>query len=56
MWPTPDAGLRYEPVRAGDFEALLALRIRALQPSLEALGRFSPERARDARVGSIRAA
>ncbi len=36
-----------QPVRADDFESLLALRIRAMQPSLQALGRFDPERARE---------
>lgn len=36
----------FAPVAAGDFEALLALRIRAMRPSLDALGRFDPERAR----------
>ena len=36
-----------EPVLATDFEALLALRIRAMRPSLERLGRFDPERARE---------
>jgi GNAT superfamily N-acetyltransferase len=40
------------PVAATDFEALLALRIRAMQPSLEALGRFDPQRARE-RFASI---
>ncbi len=46
MWPRLDEGLRLAPVAAGDFEALLALRIRAMRPGLEALGRFDPERAR----------
>ncbi|MCU6434291.1 GNAT family N-acetyltransferase [Undibacterium sp. Jales W-56] len=32
---------------ANDFEELLALRIRAMQPSLERLGRFDPQRARE---------
>lgn len=36
-----------QPVVAADFEALLALRVRAMQPSLQALGRFNPERARE---------
>jgi GNAT superfamily N-acetyltransferase len=45
-WPTPDEGPRFEPVQAADFEAMVALRIRAMRPSLEALGRFDPERAR----------
>ncbi len=50
MWPWGEAdtgtALRYEAVAAGDFEALLALRLRAMRPSLEALGRFDPERGR----------
>jgi len=36
-----------EPVSESDFEALLALRIEAMRPSLEHLGRFDPQRARD---------
>ncbi len=46
MWPCPDDGPQLEPVQPADFEALVALRIRAMQPSLEALGRFDPARAR----------
>lgn len=46
MWPQPDDGPHLEPVKAADFEALAGLRIRAMRPSLEALGRFDPERAR----------
>ena len=46
------AGLSLQPVAAADFEALLALRMRAMQPSLEALGRFDPQRARE-RFASI---
>lgn len=34
------------PARADEFEALLALRIAAMQESLERIGRFDPERAR----------
>lgn len=45
-WPEPGDSLRLEPVAAADFEAMVALRIRAMRPSLEALGRFDPERAR----------
>jgi GNAT superfamily N-acetyltransferase len=41
------APYRLEPVRHQDFESLLALRIRALRPSLERLGRFDPDRARE---------
>lgn len=36
----------YQPAQAQDFEALLALRIRAMRPSLERIGRFDPARAR----------
>jgi GNAT superfamily N-acetyltransferase len=46
-WPEPGASLRLEPVAAADFEAMAALRIRAMRPSLEALGRFDPTRARE---------
>ena len=35
------------PVAAEDFEAMLALRIEALRESLERLGRFDPQRARE---------
>jgi len=38
--------LHYLPACEDDFEALLALRIAAMRPSLEALGRYDPERAR----------
>lgn len=39
--------LTFEPVAAGDFEPMLALRIAALRESLERLGRFDPARARE---------
>ena len=39
--------LQLQPVVAADFDALLALRVRAMRPSLEALGRFDPDRARE---------
>jgi len=35
-----------EPVDPSDFDALVALRIAAMQESLERIGRFDPERAR----------
>lgn len=35
-----------EPAQAGDFEALLALRLRAMRESLERLGRYDEQRAR----------
>ncbi|MGB1239243.1 MAG: GNAT family N-acetyltransferase [Pseudomonadales bacterium] len=38
--------LDYEWAQASDAQALVELRIRAMQPSLEAVGRFDPERAR----------
>ncbi|MDP3610758.1 MAG: GNAT family N-acetyltransferase [Rubrivivax sp.] len=44
---TPDSRLSLQPALAADFDLLLALRIRAMQPSLQALGRFDPERARE---------
>ncbi len=47
MWPVLDAGPSLQPAAAADFEALLELRVRAMRPSLEALGRFEPERARE---------
>jgi hypothetical protein len=46
MWPAAYDSPRLEPAAAADFESLLALRIRAMGPSLEALGRCSRERAR----------
>ena len=47
MRPEPNADLTLAPAAAGDFEALLVLRISAMQPSLQALGRFDPARARE---------
>jgi len=47
MWPTAEDELSLLPATAQDFDALLALRIRAMQPSLEALGRFDAARARE---------
>jgi GNAT superfamily N-acetyltransferase len=47
MWFEPGKGPQLQPVVPADFEALLALRIRAMQPSLEAIGRFEPARARE---------
>ncbi len=41
------------PCQATDFEAVLALRLQAMRPSLEALGRFSPERARERLVATF---
>ena len=43
----PPEGFALETAQAGDFEALLALRIRAMRESLEHLGRFDPARARE---------
>ncbi len=40
------ADIRFEAVGEEHFEALLAVRIAAMRPSLERLGRFDPERAR----------
>lgn len=45
--PTPADGFALETARADDFEALHALRLRAMRESLEALGRFDERRARE---------
>ena len=44
--PTP-SGLSLTPAGEGDFEALLALRMAAMRESLERVGRFDPQRARE---------
>ena len=38
--------LELQPAGEGDFEAMLSLRLMAMRESLERLGRFDPERAR----------
>jgi ribosomal protein S18 acetylase RimI-like enzyme len=43
----PAAAFGLEPALAGDFEALLALRLRAMRESLEHLGRYDEQRARE---------
>lgn len=48
------APLRFTPATQADFEALLALRIDAMRDSLERLGRFDPERARERLRGTFR--
>ncbi|MGE8666082.1 MAG: GNAT family N-acetyltransferase [Achromobacter mucicolens] len=48
------APLRFTRVTQADFEALLALRIDAMRDSLERLGRFDPERARERLRGTFR--
>ena len=48
--PTPDTiseRICFAGVTASDFEELVALRIAAMRDSLERIGRFDPERARD---------
>ena len=48
--PAPDPisdRIRFVGVTAADFEELVALRIAAMRDSLERVGRFDPERARD---------
>ena len=40
-------GWALEPAQPGDFEALLALRLRAMRDSLERLGRYDAQRARE---------
>ena len=51
MTPTPQhpvpEGLRLAPAGEDDFEALLALRMAAMRESLERVGRFDPQRARE---------
>ncbi|HET7864091.1 MAG TPA: GNAT family N-acetyltransferase [Burkholderiaceae bacterium] len=39
--------LVFTPAKPGDAEALVALRIEAMRPSLERIGRFDPARARE---------
>lgn len=46
--------LRFTAATEADFEALLALRIAAMRDSLERLGRFDPDRARDRLRGTFR--
>lgn len=41
------AGFALQPARAEDFEAVLALRMRAMRPSLEHLGRYDETRGRE---------
>ncbi|MBL8303374.1 MAG: GNAT family N-acetyltransferase [Ideonella sp.] len=44
--PQP-TGITLRPADEGDFEALLALRMAAMRESLERVGRFDPQRARE---------
>lgn len=43
----PTLAITLEPAHAADFEALLALRLRAMRESLERLGRYDEQRARE---------
>ena len=45
--PLTPAALELVPATAADAEALVALRITAMRESLERIGRFDPQRARD---------
>jgi GNAT superfamily N-acetyltransferase len=45
--PTDRPDLALRPADEGDFEALLALRLAAMRESLERVGRFDPQRARE---------
>jgi GNAT superfamily N-acetyltransferase len=45
--PLPRPDLALEPAGDGDFEALLVLRLAAMRESLERVGRFDPQRARE---------
>jgi GNAT superfamily N-acetyltransferase len=47
------AGLEFTPATAADAEALVALRIAAMRESLERIGRFDPQRARDRFLSSF---
>lgn len=42
-----ESQLRFEPAAASDLEYLVLLRIEAMRESLERIGRFDPERARE---------
>jgi GNAT superfamily N-acetyltransferase len=44
---TAPSGFELQAASAGDFEALLALRLRAMRDSLERLGRYDEQRARE---------
>ena len=50
------AAYQLQPCSDDDFEALLALRLAAMRPSLQAIGRFDPERARARLAASYQAA
>jgi len=50
------ADYQLQPCVEGDFEALLALRLAAMQPSLSAIGRFDPQRARERLAASYQPA
>lgn len=50
------AGYQLAPCADDDFEALLALRLAAMQPSLSAIGRFDPQRARERLAASYQPA
>jgi len=43
----PQPGITLVPAGEGDFEALLSLRLSAMRESLERVGRFDPQRARE---------
>ena len=45
--PTPSELVTFSPAEANDFEVLVTLRIEAMRESLERVGRFDPERARE---------
>lgn len=44
---SPSESITFSSAQASDFEALVALRIEAMRESLERVGRFDPERARE---------
>lgn len=47
MIPSASTAFALQGAQADDFEALLALRLRAMRPSLERLGRYDEQRARE---------
>lgn len=48
-----NASLSFRPVGSGEGEALAALRVAAMRPSLERVGRFDPDRARSRFLSSF---
>jgi GNAT superfamily N-acetyltransferase len=51
--PMRNISVQFEPASAQDADDLAALRVMAMRPSLERLGRFDPQRARDGFLASF---